>query len=210
MRRFALAEAGERIAKANDIEGVSDFDTPGLSESQKTRAALARPLGIARTMMSMAGTILDYAVDEVDSVIAGGTPFDVAYKEARTRKEKGLSTESRMERLQAADSDLAAMVAEERLTLKAAETGVDRARRFRDDRRRRSRERVWLKCAWKFLGVALVVEGLRRSRANWRSAQRAVRPPDGRRCDRRSRRRSSPAAGRYCAGRSRSACVTGS
>ena len=104
------------VAKANAMEGVmtESVITDGrhhLTKAEQTRADLARPLGISRQRMSEAMTILAFAADQVDTVIAGGAPFDTAYQTALKRKQDGLSTEARTARLAATAPDLAALVA---------------------------------------------------------------------------------------------------
>lgn len=87
---------------------------------------LARSIGVPQPRVSQAKTILDYAPDLADGVLAGSQPFDAAYREAQQRKQAAQSTESKMTRLRADGADLADLVTEERLGLDEALTALSR------------------------------------------------------------------------------------
>jgi hypothetical protein len=88
--------------------------------------------------VSQANTVLKFAPDQTEGVMAGSTGLDEAYEEARRRKEAAESDETRFAVLQRDAPDLAVMVQEERLTLKEAVNAL-MARREEDAQRDRER-----------------------------------------------------------------------
>ncbi len=93
------------------------------SEQTQRQAAKLSKVSIGR--IAQADIVLQFAPDLADAVVAGATPLNDAYEVANRRKQEGLSTEARMRRLRTAAPELADLVIEERLTLKAAEIEVE-------------------------------------------------------------------------------------
>jgi len=103
-------------------------------KNNTSQAEAAKTAGMNRSRVVHASTVLTYAPDLTDAVMAGSLPLSDAYAEARTRKIAAESTDARMARLRAEAPDLADQVVEERLTLVGAlaELG-ERTRRRNED-----------------------------------------------------------------------------
>ena len=54
--------------------------------------------GTSPARLAQASTVLQYAPDLADAVLAGATPLDTAYAEARRRKDAASSVEAQMTR----------------------------------------------------------------------------------------------------------------
>lgn len=79
-----------------------------------------------RTRIAQAGTILDWAKDEVPAVLAGAA-FSVAYDKAKTRKAEAVERKRKLDRLAETATDLHQLVLEERMSLEDA-TAAQQAR----------------------------------------------------------------------------------
>jgi hypothetical protein len=82
-------------------------------------------LEFSGSRLSQARTVLRYAPDLLDSVRIGAMTLNKAYEEARLRKGRAETYESRFNALKAAAPDLADLVVEERLTLEEAHVALD-------------------------------------------------------------------------------------
>lgn len=89
---------------------------PKVGRGQKVSATETFPM-VSSGKLSMARTILEYAAELVDAVIAGGKSLDAAYAEALDRKNVAASDEHKMQRLRREAPDLAELVVEERMTI---------------------------------------------------------------------------------------------
>jgi ParB-like nuclease domain len=97
---------------------------------------VAELASVQHDRVSLALVIFQHAPDLVDQVIAG-LPFDKAVSEAKNRQAESKSLEKQMEQLQEEASDLADLVAEERMKLSEALAALHK--RKEDDRRERQR-----------------------------------------------------------------------
>lgn len=102
----------------------------------RSAAEAAQAVGVSRSRVAYAVTILDHAPDLADAVLAGDLPLNDAYEQARQAKlaAEGRSAEAarlqvQMERLRAEAPDLADLVQEGRLTLAAASTEITERKR---------------------------------------------------------------------------------
>jgi uncharacterized protein DUF4326/ParB-like nuclease family protein len=93
-------------------------------------------VGVSEADLSKARVVLHHASDLANSVINGTLFLDNAYEEARIRKGRAETHESRFESLKAAAPDLAEMVVEGRLSLEEAEA----AKREREARERHNKK----------------------------------------------------------------------
>jgi ParB-like chromosome segregation protein Spo0J len=98
-------------------------------ETIQTVRGVAAVADVSSARVGHARTVLRYAPDLADSVVAGTTPLDAAYKEAQSRKAASEQTEETMDRLQSDAPDLADLVVEERMTLAEAHGAADRRKR---------------------------------------------------------------------------------
>jgi hypothetical protein len=89
-----------------------------------------------KALISRGRFILHHASDLADNVINGSLSLDNAYEEARIRKGRADTHESRFNALKEAAPDLAEMVVEEKLSLEEAEV----AERERAERTRRNKK----------------------------------------------------------------------
>ena len=80
-----------------------------LFSNRSTREA-AEVAGVSKARVVQAAIVIDYAPDLADSVLAGATPLNDAYAEARRRKDAAESEEAKFARLQEQAPDIAAMV----------------------------------------------------------------------------------------------------
>lgn len=83
--------------------------------------ALASAMGLAESTQNRANVVVDNASDLADAVLAGTMELPAAYDAARARKEAAMTEEAKLRRLGRYGPDLAAMVAEGKLTLASAE-----------------------------------------------------------------------------------------
>jgi hypothetical protein len=85
--------------------------------------------------LSQARTVLRYAPDLLDPVRSGAISLNNAYEEARIRKGRAETHESRFESLKVAASDLAELVVEGQLSLEEAEAALrERQERIHRDK----------------------------------------------------------------------------
>lgn len=109
----------------------------------------AAALGISASMLSMARSVRDYARDMAEKVLAGTMEIRPAWEEAQRRKEAALGEEAKLRRLQRYAPDLAALVAEGKLTLAAAEMEMAQRRAAEEQRKEEARRyRVGLTQDW--------------------------------------------------------------
>lgn len=95
-----------------------------LETSKVTQQTASKQADISQQRISQARTILKHAPDLADSVISGFLPLDNAYEEARIRKGRADTYESRFNALKAEAPDLAELVVEERLGLEEAQVAL--------------------------------------------------------------------------------------
>lgn len=89
-------------------------------ETLQTTRKVATAIGTSAQRITQANVVLDFAPDLAESVIAGATGLDEAYRVARERKTAADTTEAQLARLRAEDPELAAKVVEGELTLAGA------------------------------------------------------------------------------------------
>jgi ParB-like chromosome segregation protein Spo0J len=89
--------------------------------SNQTVREAANQSGLDHTRIVQANVVLHHAPDLADQVITGSLSLDNAYEEARVRKGRAETYESRFNALKAAAPDLAEMVVEEKLKLEEAQ-----------------------------------------------------------------------------------------
>lgn len=107
-----------------------------LETNHVSQRKAADSLRIKQPMLAKASIVLHHAPDLTASVIAGHISLENAYEEARIRKGRADTHESRFNALKEAAPDLAEMVVEERLTLEEAEAAErDRAERARHNKK---------------------------------------------------------------------------
>jgi hypothetical protein len=99
-------------------------------------AALATLLDINKARISQAATIVQFAPDVADGVLAGSTPLSDAYRTATDRKKAAESTQEQMAYLRSIAPDLADLVVEERISLSSAlgelRQRTEKARQYRE------------------------------------------------------------------------------
>lgn len=91
------------------------------SVSKATKASAAKGAGVSAARVAQAATVLEFAPDLVDTVLAGALSLDKAYETARERKEKAQGVEAQLARLRSQDPELADRVVEGDLTLTGAQ-----------------------------------------------------------------------------------------
>jgi hypothetical protein len=84
--------------------------------------------------------VVQFAPDLADSVLAGATPLNDAYAEARRRKDAAETDEAKFARLRDADPDLAEKVSEGDLTLVGALAELQERHRQEEERLREELE----------------------------------------------------------------------
>lgn len=89
-------------------------------ETNTTATSAANATGSSRSRIEYAKTVIEFAPDLADAVVAGATGLDEAYRIARERKTAADSVEAQLARLRAEDPELAAKVVEGELTLPGA------------------------------------------------------------------------------------------
>jgi len=126
-RHLTTGQRAMIIAKAN-FSKLEKFGEQG---------HLARVAGVTQNRLSQAMTILDWADEEVDSVISGAKTFDVTYRLAQSRqqtheaeRERAAQERRDLEMLQREAADLAELVIEERMPLDEAMAAY--RQRYRD------------------------------------------------------------------------------
>jgi ParB/RepB/Spo0J family partition protein len=99
--------------------------------------------GVNRTRVAQANTVLKYAPELAEAVLAGTQPLDAAYEQAKQRKEEQSSRTDLQERLERALTelrvnapDLADLVDEERMPLRDALTLWKQRKKEEDDSRK--------------------------------------------------------------------------
>jgi hypothetical protein len=103
--------------------------------SGQTLRQLSGQTDLSRGLVGNAAVVLKYASDLADQVVSGSLSLDKAYEEARIRKGRAETHESRFNALKAAASDLADRVVEGQLPLEEAEAAL----RERQDRVHRNK-----------------------------------------------------------------------
>jgi ParB-like chromosome segregation protein Spo0J len=93
-------------------------------ETNRSLNEAAALVGVSKGRLAYAETILQYAPELADPVVAGTKPIDEAYDEARKRK-KSVGIDTRMSRLREDAPDLADQVDDETLTLDEAVAALD-------------------------------------------------------------------------------------
>jgi hypothetical protein len=91
----------------------------------KTSSNLAETAGFSQRCLQQARFILRHAPDLASQVRAGHLSLDNAHEEARVRKGRSDTYDSRFNALKAAAPDLAELVVEEKLTLEEAQVAYD-------------------------------------------------------------------------------------
>lgn len=86
-----------------------------------TQQAASKQTDVKRARIAKAAVVLKHAPDLANSILTGSISLDNAYEEARIRKGRADTHESRFNALKAVAPDLAEMVVEERLKLEEAE-----------------------------------------------------------------------------------------
>jgi hypothetical protein len=104
--------------------------------SEKPLSVIANGSGLSKARVAYARTVLDYAPDLADAVLAGSVPLNNAYEQARDRKRAAESTDAQMATLRGEAPDLADQVTEERLSLPEALAAL-RAREAKRESERR-------------------------------------------------------------------------
>lgn len=101
-------------------------------ESQQGKRTSIKTIEVSPGYVNHACIVLQHAPDLAASVLAGSISLDNAYEEARIRKGRAETHESRFHKLKVDAPDLAEMVVEEKLTLEEAEAAErERAERTR-------------------------------------------------------------------------------
>jgi hypothetical protein len=100
-----------------------------------TQQIASRQGGMSQSLISQARTVLNHAPDLANSIIAGSISLDNAYDEARIRKGRAETHESRFNALKAGAPDLADMVVEGQLNLEEAQAAYDQ--RAAEEQRRK-------------------------------------------------------------------------
>jgi ParB-like chromosome segregation protein Spo0J len=111
-----------------------------LETSKVPQQVASKQAGISQQRISQARTILRHASDLADSVRNGSISIDNAYEEARIRKGRAETHESRFNALKAAALDLADMVTDGQLNLEEAQAALDQ-RVSQEDRRKKGMAR---------------------------------------------------------------------
>lgn len=134
-RHLSKGQAAMAVAKANRI-----------GKKLSAREA-AEQIGASKQRVVQANVVLQYAEEYGDRVLAGTVSLDDAYAVARERKEAALAAvdeterlRAEMRRLQAQASDLADLVAEERMSLPEALAALEERERQQREEERKERE----------------------------------------------------------------------
>lgn len=108
--------------------------------SNRSMRETAEIAGVSKARVVQASTVCDFAPDLADAVLAGVTPLNDAYAEARRRKEAAETDEAKFARLRDADADLADKVSEGDLTLVGALAELQERHRQEEERLREELE----------------------------------------------------------------------
>jgi ParB/RepB/Spo0J family partition protein len=90
-----------------------------------TQQAVSKQMDVKQARISKAAVVLKHAPDLASSILAGSISLDNAYEEARIRKGRAETHESRFNALKAAAPDLGELVVEGQLTLEEAQAALD-------------------------------------------------------------------------------------
>jgi len=88
--------------------------------SKNAVRSTAKNAGVASSHVSYAKTVLEFAPDLVDAVMAGAKTLNDAYQVARQRKQESSGDGAKLDLVRAEDPNLASRVTDEELTLSAA------------------------------------------------------------------------------------------
>lgn len=129
------------VARRNLTKGQRAMAVARLVKNSQQNAAAI--IGVDRSQISWARSVIHNAPELADAVMAGTMPLNEAYAEARQRKE---ATESREEQVRRAERDLALLraqapdladlVAEERMALREAIAAYREREQRKEERRR--------------------------------------------------------------------------
>ncbi len=108
----------------------------------KPQAELAEAAGTTSGYVSQANAVLRFAPDLIDSVMAGATPLNDAYKAAQDRKKAADTVEARMAQIRNEAPDLAALIDEDRVTFADAWKLLEQRRSDHADALNRERKRL--------------------------------------------------------------------
>jgi ParB/RepB/Spo0J family partition protein len=106
-----------------------------VSETNTSHGSVAKAIGTSRARIAQAATVLEFAPDLADAVVAGALGLDKAYETARERKTAADGVEAQLARLRAEDPELADRVVEGDLTLPGA--WAERKARAAEEERQR-------------------------------------------------------------------------
>lgn len=115
--------------------------SPGPGLTEEVRSELIEQSGTGKTRIDRAVAVARWTPDLIDTVIAGATALDEAYREAQNRRAAAESADAKLDLLRVKASDLADEVIEERLTLTEA-MGAYKARLDEDEKNRRVATRL--------------------------------------------------------------------
>jgi ParB/RepB/Spo0J family partition protein len=90
-----------------------------------TQEAASKQTAVKRARIAKAAVVLKHAPDLANSILAGSISLGNAYEEARIRKGRADTHESRFKSLKAAAPDLAELVVEGQLNLEEAQAALD-------------------------------------------------------------------------------------
>lgn len=88
--------------------------------SKGTKASAAKAAGVSAGRVAQAATVLEFAPELADPIVAGATGLDEAYRVARDRKTAADSETNQLAKLRAEDPELADKVVEGDLSLRGA------------------------------------------------------------------------------------------
>ncbi|MFD8897097.1 ParB N-terminal domain-containing protein [Streptomyces ardesiacus] len=133
LRRRSLSK-GQAAMIAAKACSVAEHDPR--SDTERSARSVSEQAGVSLGRIGQANTVLRYAPQLVDSVIAGAVGIDEAYQTAREKKAQADSAEAQLAKLRAEDPALADRVIEGELTLQGA-WAERRARQEEEIRQRR-------------------------------------------------------------------------
>ncbi len=147
------------VNRRNLTKGQRAMAAVKLFAANKTRQIEAsEEAGVSQSRLSKAQMVLNFAEELANAVMAGTVPLDVAYAEARERKNAQESREEQARRderdlalLRASAPDLADLVAEERMPLREAMAAL----REREEVEREQRTRLTKTCWSNLVGLHL-------------------------------------------------------
>ncbi len=115
-------------------------------DSQKLRRKGSSPLKneeLKSAYLSQARTVLKYAPEHSETVLAGGMALNDAYTEAKTRKVAANNADAKFAELQEIAPDLADLVTEERMALSEALSAADERERNEQVNRQAQIEQIY-------------------------------------------------------------------